>query len=59
METEDGSVLVYSSNTNKKKFEVAIFKNERKLMSRKNVKPGEAVNFRVRSALYFMQVGPA
>ena len=56
METEDGSVMIYSNPSNEKKFEIAIFKSGRKLFSRKNVKPGEPVNFRVKPSLYFVQV---
>ena len=56
METEDGSVMVYSNPTNEKKFEIAIYKNGRKLLSRKNVKPGDPVNLRIKAALFFVQV---
>ena len=56
METEDGSIMVYSNPSNSKKFEIAIYKSGRKLFSRKNVKPGEPVSFRIKPSLYFIQV---
>ena len=56
MQTEDGSVMVYSNHTNKKHFEIAIFKSGRKLLSRKNVKPGEAINIIIKPSICFIQV---
>ena len=56
METEDGSVMIYSNPSNEKKFEVAIYKSGRKLFSRKNVKPGDPINFRINPTIFFLQV---
>lgn len=56
METEDGSVLVYSNVENSKKFEIAVFKSERKLFSRRNIKPGTAVAIKVNPSLNIMPV---
>nr|XP_039265118.1 uncharacterized protein LOC120340811 [Styela clava] len=56
METDDGSVMVYSNVENSKQFEIAMFKSGRKLFSRKNIKPGDAVSFKVEPVIYVMPV---
>nr|XP_026691946.1 uncharacterized protein LOC778851 isoform X1 [Ciona intestinalis]XP_026691947.1 uncharacterized protein LOC778851 isoform X1 [Ciona intestinalis] len=56
METEDGSVMVYSNIDNVKRFDVAVFKSKRKLFTRTGVKPGDSVPIKIQPALHFMAV---
>jgi len=56
METDDESVMVYANINNVKKFDVVVYKSERKLLSRRGLKAGDSINIQIKPCFYFLSV---